>query len=99
MIDPFKEKLISFRDLTKQLPGRNGKRLNIATVYRWATAGRRGVVLDSILVGGVRYTSEGAVRRFFAGVSAAENPHSTPTPAQRKRAISKAVRDCESEGL
>ena len=53
---------------------RKGARLNLRTLYRWAAAGLRGVVLPSQLVGGQRVTSVEALLRFFDAVSAAARP-------------------------
>jgi hypothetical protein len=50
---------------------RKGARLNLRTVYRWATVGLRGVILPSQLVGAQRVTSVEALLRFFEAVSAA----------------------------
>ncbi len=42
-----------------------GRRPNISTLHRWATRGVRGVRLETVAVGHVRYTSVEAVRRFL----------------------------------
>jgi hypothetical protein len=42
-----------------------GRRPNISTLHRWATRGVRGVKLETVAVGHVRYTSIDAVRRFL----------------------------------
>jgi hypothetical protein len=41
------------------------------TLYRWTTAGLRGVVLKSWFIGGRRYTNREAVDRFNAAVTEA----------------------------
>ena len=43
----------------------------MSTVYRWVLKGARGKVLDSAMLGGVRYTSLEALQRFM-GTSPAE---------------------------
>lgn len=48
-----------------------GRRPNISTLHRWATRGVRGVVLETVAVGHVRYTSIEAVQRFLAAKPAA----------------------------
>lgn len=63
-LDLQKERLISLKEAPKHLPKRNGKRAHYSTIFRWANKGARGRVLESILVGGVRYTSVEALRRF-----------------------------------
>jgi DNA helicase HerA-like ATPase len=68
-----------------------GRRPNISTLHRWATRGVRGVTLETVAVGHVRYTSIEAVRRFLAAKPAAPAPvlvvdvaHRRP-PACRQR--------------
>ncbi len=63
------ESLIAFSEVPNCLPKRNGKKTHYATVYRWALKGARGKILESILVGGVRYTSREALHRFLNGKS------------------------------
>lgn len=58
------EHLVSLKDATKHLPKRNGKRTHYSTLFRWATKGTRGRKLESVLIGGVRYTSLEALDRF-----------------------------------
>lgn len=58
--------LISLREVALVLPRRHEKKVHYSTVYRWATKGARGKVLESQLVGGVRYTTLEALRRFLA---------------------------------
>jgi hypothetical protein len=62
-------------------PRRRGSRLNLRTVYRWATAGLKGIVLPTQLVGGQRVTSREALLRFFAAVSAASALRAGTAPA------------------
>jgi Protein of unknown function (DUF1580) len=62
MIDVFTEKLRSFADASKVLPGRP----HCATIARWATKGRHGVKLETVVIGGRRYTSLEAIQRFIA---------------------------------
>jgi len=67
-IDIRNEELIRLSDVPslKNLPRReDGRRLHISTIYRWTTAGVRGVRLETVQVGGTRCTSEDALQRFF----------------------------------
>ncbi len=59
------EQLLSIPEVPEFLPSRRGKRLHISTVYRWALKGVRGKVLESTMLGGVRYTSLEAIQRFM----------------------------------
>jgi hypothetical protein len=65
------EEIIPLRDAVKLVPRCNGKRLHIATLYRWTTSGCRGVTLEAIQVGAVRATSRQALERFFRRLTAA----------------------------
>lgn len=56
---------VALRDVPDLLPRRRGKKVHNSTVYRWVTKGARGRVLESQLIGGVRYTSVSALNRFL----------------------------------
>jgi hypothetical protein len=64
------EELISLADAARLLPARRrGKKPHISCLYRWTTAGCRGVILDSVMVGGTRCTSREALARFIEALS------------------------------
>jgi len=65
-IDFTKEQAIPLSDVPRYVPKRRGKKVHYSTVYRWATKGARGRVLQTVLSGGLRYTSVEAVARFLA---------------------------------
>ena len=65
-IDLHAETSVPFRDVPSLLPRRNGKKIHYRTVFRWATRGARGRVLESTMVGGIRYTTIAALNRFLA---------------------------------
>lgn len=70
MINFASEEVVTLAHATKILPQRReGKRPNIATVYRWTTRGVKGVVLETIQIGGSRCTSVEALQRFFERLS------------------------------
>lgn len=73
-----RENPLTFSEVSKWLPKRNGKKVHYSTVYRWATKGVRGRVLETIRVGGVRYTSVQALERFL----------SAPTPTETAEPVS-----------
>ncbi len=50
-----------------------------ATRWRWASVGVRGQRLETIVVGGQRFTSQEAVQRFLAAL----NDQPAPPPPQR----------------
>lgn len=65
--------------IPRMRPGRGGKRLHLATVYRWAQHGIRGIRLETIVAGGVRCTSILALQRFFEQLTAAYTAASIDT--------------------
>jgi hypothetical protein len=72
-------------------PGRQGKRRHTATMFRWATIGLRGVVLETVQVGGTRCTSRAALERFFAALTAQATGNSIPARPQPQRPEVKAA--------
>ncbi|MEO9930373.1 MULTISPECIES: DUF1580 domain-containing protein [Rhodopirellula] len=64
-IDVQNEQPITLAEVPKYVPKRGGKKVHYSTVYRWTTKGARGRVLASVMVGGIRYTTIEAVRRFL----------------------------------
>ena len=65
-IDPLSEPTLSLTQAARRLPRlRAGRPVHPSTVWRWALTGLRGIRLETVLVGGVRVTSEAALRRFF----------------------------------
>ncbi|NLE37264.1 MAG: DUF1580 domain-containing protein [Pirellulaceae bacterium] len=106
MIDPNTESLLSLTEATKRLPRRRaGKRPNVSTLYRWSIAGCRGVILETIQVGGTRCTSREALARFFhrltdprqCGAGRTETPRRHAR--RRQREIAAANRYLDREGL
>jgi len=92
------ENLITLAEAAKHLPGRPHK----ATIWRWATGGvRGGILLESILSGGVRYTSTEALDRFIKATTEAANRRHAPkrTRRDRQRAIEAAERQLDAAGL
>jgi hypothetical protein len=97
MIDPLTETPISLTDAAKSLP----QRPNVATLWRWRTAGVRGIKLETFLSGGRRFTSVEALRRFQERVTAAADgePIRVETPRQRERAIDRAEKRAQELGV
>lgn len=102
MIDPNTEVLISLSEAARHLPRRRAdKRPHVSCIYRWTTSGCKGVVLESLQIGGTRCTSKEALGRFFRRLTtgnAAEVP-AVRTIAQRERAATRAMRDLEAAGV
>lgn len=57
-------KAISLCEASRYFPMRNGRRVHYSTIHRWMTRGVKGNRLESFKVGGVRYTTLEAIRRF-----------------------------------
>lgn len=76
------------------LPGMEAKAVHPQTIWRWATRGVRGVVLETMFVGGQRFTTAEALRRFCESVTdQANSALASPTPkARRRRMTAEAIR-------
>lgn len=102
MIDPNTETVVSLADAPKSLPPRRaGKRPHVSCLYRWTTTGCKGVVLESIQIGGTRCTSKEALARFFHRLTRENGatPESRRSPARRRRAAERAERELERQGV
>jgi hypothetical protein len=83
MINPLSEDVICLTDAAKECPKRRrGKRPHVSCMYRWTNHGCRGVVLESIQVGGTRCTSHQALARFFERLTA--SAHGPPSAVERE---------------
>ena len=91
MIDIQTEKVLTFTQAAKALPGRP----NVATLWRWRTAGCRGVKLETVLVGGKRYTSREAIQRFVAETTAAADGEAVQPRTPKQRAANHARADAD----
>ena len=100
-IDLTVEHVVSLRDAAGLLPARRrGKKPHVSCLYRWTTAGCRGVVLESVSIGATRCTSIEALRRFFERLSpspAAVRP--LPTPASRRRHLASVERQLDAKRI
>lgn len=80
MIEVARERLIALSRAGEHLPMRStGRPVHVTTIYRWCTAGVRGVTLDSVAIGGCTYTSVEAIQRFAERLSERPLAHSAPT--------------------
>jgi hypothetical protein len=70
VIDCSSESVITFSQAADSIPRRRrGCKCHVSTLFRWSTAGCRGVVLETIQIGGTRCTSQEALQRFFERLS------------------------------
>lgn len=84
------ETLISFSDARSAFPGIK-RRLSLATLHRWRLSGVRGVKLETILIGGLRFTSREAIARFIAAQNESTTPVTPGLTAQQRRRQSEAA--------
>lgn len=103
MIDISAETLLTLSAAAKRIPGRNGKGVHLGTIGRWAFDGRRGVVLESLVIGGQRYTSVEALQRFVERLNGAsledESTPAAPSLLEREREILAAERKIFPAGM
>jgi hypothetical protein len=95
------EEVFPLSEVPNRTPRRHGKKIHIATVFRWKD-GLRGVRLETIRIGGTLHTSAQSLQRFFEALSAtdAKPAHQLiRTPANRARAITKAERELDRLGV
>jgi hypothetical protein len=95
-----REAAISFSAATR-LPElqKDGRKLHPSTLYRWSKAGVRGVVLETVVLGGTRCTTREAVRRFLHKLSCPIGTAPTPTPDQRQHRYESAERRLAASGI
>lgn len=102
MIDAQKEEMLSLAAAAREVPGRSGRGVNVSTVWRWVQRGIRGVRLETLVCGGVRFTSRQAIQRFFVATTVAADgvpSQQIATPKQRQRQIAAAERDLAEAGI
>src|SRR5689334_7087950 len=79
-----KERLLTFAEAMRHpllAKRRNGSRINASTLWRWHARGIRGVRLETLVVGGIKMTSEEALYRFCEQVTEARASRTPPEPA------------------
>jgi hypothetical protein len=86
------ERAITLAEVPKHLPKRGGKKVHYSTVYRWVTKGSRGQVLESVMVGGIRYTSIEAVYRFLSAKPIKKTTAARSAAADYDHEIEEALR-------
>lgn len=97
-IDIACETLIRFSDARSAF--RDGRRKSLATLHRWRLHGVRGIRLETLLIGGIRYTSLEAIDRFIAAQNANDAPAAPViTAGQRQRLAEAALLTLQEMGL
>ena len=89
MIDPATETLVPWQQVAKHVPGQP----HVSTLHRWRLRGVRGKKLETLLVGGKRFTSQQAISRVITALNADVAPSATPTfTAEQRSRMSVAAR-------
>jgi hypothetical protein len=106
MIDLTSEQLISFAEAAKLIPGRGGKQIDPATIWRWSKLGVRArsgerIKLESFRCGGRSATSREAVQRFIAALNQPAEGPAVPvrTPGQRQLSSDRAAKKLTAAGI
>lgn len=91
------EQVLTMAEAAKAVPqGRKRKSPHVATVWRWATRGVRGVVLETVLIGGQRFTTESSLEKFFREINQGSRIGRPLCRESERRSLSRA---CEAEGI
>jgi hypothetical protein len=101
MIDPLREVVVTLNQARAFFPKRRrGRRPDLSCLYRWTSKGCKGVVLESLQVGGTRCTSREGCARFLQRLSeVASVPTTGRTISARKLANSLAERELDLIGI
>lgn len=91
------EHLLTLAEACRRMPGRP----SICSLWRWYRHGVRGAKLETVVIGGRRYTSIEALERFAEATTAAADgqPRPVRTARQRQRVIESAERELLREGI
>jgi hypothetical protein len=77
---------------------RDGRSPHVSQIYRWASKGIRGHVLETVCIAGSRCTTSEAVDRWIAALSGRDSAESTRTPVRRQRDHDKADKQLAASG-
>lgn len=100
MIEIHAERVLTLNDAAAKLPRRRkGSRPHVATLYRWAQRGLRGVRLETIQIGGTTCTSREALQRFFDALTRSERDAKLDPRTPPDRRIEDAERECDRAGI
>jgi Protein of unknown function (DUF1580) len=83
---------LTLSDAAKSLPSRP----HLSTIWRWATRGVRGHKLETLVIGGRRYTTPGRISAFLARLNRGEAKSSSTTAT---RGAQLAAKRLASEGF
>jgi Protein of unknown function (DUF1580) len=93
MIDITKDEIFSLGHLARRLPKLHGTSVNPSTCSRWANRGVGGHQLETIAIGGRRFTTWAAYLAFAAAVAGGKVTAPAPATPERGR---RRIRDAEA---
>ena len=85
-IDLRQDSLLTLSAAAQSLPGRP----HVSTLHRWRLRGSKGIKLETVMIGGVRYTSLEALQKFVEQTTAAADGQPIPRRTKASRAASLA---------
>ena len=78
----------------------DGKKVHIATIYRWEKPGINGVQLEVLKCGGTKCTTVAAIHRFFQRLTEASQPDNQPrTRRQQRSDVAQAEAELDRAGI
>jgi hypothetical protein len=80
MIDIVTEHIRLLAKASPDVPGRP----HTSTLVRWALRGVKGIKLETVVIGGRRYTSVEAIERFITRLSMPQASLNTPTNSEER---------------
>ena len=97
-IDVLQEELLTFAQAARHARPRGSKPAAPSSLWRWHTRGIEKVRLETICLGGTRYTSVEALQRFFDAVTLARSTQDAPQepnaePGTRSAAIKNRLQE------
>ena len=95
MIDFSKEHAVSFAEAARLLPGRP----HIATLWRWHSRGVRGVRLETIVIGGRRFTTTESLQRFADRLTNPNQRAPDVSPGAHALAVKQAEKILDAAGI
>ncbi len=97
MFDLLSEHRLSLTELARK------EGVSVPTAWRWAQRGCKGIRIQTIQIGGRRFTTREAFARFVEATTAAANGPQPATAArtnrQRQAAIKRAEKELDSAGI
>ena len=96
-IETSSEELLTLAQAARRYRPPDTRPLAPSTIWRWHKKGISGVKLETICIGGTRYTSAEALKRFFDAVtlarsSQANTPEPLTTPGSRTACTQQQLR-------